>query len=154
MCRIIDRVHVSRAIGENPHDVILLLAYGVTTTDKPRKWAPSGVVASVSTKKVFDLETSAYHGPDYTSDATSFADGSDVDIYTTNWSLRTTVTPGTVSGTSADTMTLSVAGVGGSGDVTPIAGDKIALAGEQNQSASEAAKWGWLTTSTPGYLWR
>jgi hypothetical protein len=154
LCRIIDRIHVSRPIGDNPHDQITLLAYGVTSADKPRQWAPSGVVSSVSTKKVFNLETSAYHGPDFTSDATSFTDGSKVDIYTTNWSLRSTVTPGTVLSTSGDTMTLSVAAAGGSGDVTPSVGDKVTLAAESSQSVSEAAKWGWLTTSTPGYLWR
>lgn len=154
LCRIVDRIHVSRPVGENPHDELTLLAYGVTAADKPREWAPSGVVASVTSKFVFDLETDTYSGSDYASDAASFADGVDVDIYTTNWSLRSTVTPGTVSSTAGDTVTLSVAAAGGGGDVTPSVGDKITLAAESNQSASEAAKWGWLSTSTPGYLWR
>jgi hypothetical protein len=154
LCRIVDRKHVSRPIGQNPHDELTLLAYGVTAADKPRQWAPSGVVASVTSKLVFDLETSAYHGRDYTSDAVSFADGVAVDIYDANWSLRSTVSPGTVSSTAGDTVTLSVAAAGGGGDVTPSVGDKITLAAESNQSASEAAKWGWLSTSTPGYLWR
>jgi hypothetical protein len=154
LCRIVDRKHVSRPIGQNPHDELTLLAYGVTAADKPRQWAPSGVVASVTSKLVFDLETSAYHGRDYTSDADSFAHGVDVDIYDANWSLRSTVSPGTVSSTAGDTVTLSVAAAGGGGDVTPSVGDKITLAAESNQSASEAAKWGWLSTSTPGYLWR
>jgi len=154
LCRIIDRIHVSRPIGDNPHDQITLLAYGVTTADKPRAWAPSGVVASVTSKLVFNLETDTYSGSDYATDAVSFADGVDVNIYTENWSLRSTVTPGTVASTSGDTMTLSVAAAGGGGDVTPSVGDKVTLAAESSQSVSEAAKWGWLTTSTPGYLWR
>lgn len=154
LCRIVDRKHVSRPIGKNPHDELTLLAYGVTAADKPREWAPSGVVASVTSKLVFDLETSTYSGSDYASDAVSFADGVDVDIYDANWSLRSTVSPGTVSSTAGDTVTLSVAAAGGGGDVTPNVGDKITLAAESNQSASEAAKWGWLSTSTPGYLWR
>lgn len=154
LCRIIDRIHVSRPTGDDPHDQITLLVYGVTSADKPRQWAPSGVVASVTSKLVFDLETDTYHGPDYTSDATSFSDDSKINIYTENWSLRSTVSAGTVSSTAGDTMTLSVAAAGGSGDVTPSVGDKITLSDESDQSASEAAKWGWLTTSTPGYLWR
>jgi len=154
LCRIIDRIHVSRPIGDNPHDQITLLAYGVTSADKPRAWAPSGVVASVTSKLVFDLETDTYSSADYASDAVSFADGVDVNIYDENWSLRSTVTPGTVASTSGDTMTLSVAAAGGSGDVTPSVGDKVALSAESDQSVSEAANWGWLTTSTPGYLWR
>ena len=154
LCRIIDRKHVSRPVGDNPNDEITLLAYGVTSADKPRQWAPSGVVNSVTSKLIFDLESDTYHGPDFTSDATSFTDGSKVDIYSENWSLRSTVSPGTISSTAGNTMTLSVAAAGGSGDVTPNVGDKIALASESDQSVSEAAKWGWLTTSTPGYLWR
>ena len=155
LCRIVDRKHVSRPIGDNPNDEITLIAYGATADDKPRQWAPSGVVSSVTSKLVFDLEPTTYSGGiNYDSDAVSFADGVDVDIYTTNWSLRSTVTPGTVANTAGNTVTLSVAAAGGSGDVTPSVGDKITLAGEQNQSVSEAAKWGWLSTSTPGYLWR
>tara|TARA_S200002703_G_scaffold160081_1_gene176637 strand:- start:382 stop:3027 length:2646 start_codon:yes stop_codon:yes gene_type:complete len=154
LCRIIDRKHVSRPVGDNPNDEITLLAYGVTSADKPRQWAPSGVVNSVTSKLIFDLESDTYHGPDFTSDATSFTDGSKVDIYSENWSLRSTVSPGTISSTAGDTMTLSVAAAGGSGDVTPNVGDKVTLAAESSQSVSEAAKWGWLTTSTPGYLWR
>ena len=154
LCRIVDRIHVSRPVGENPHDELTLLAYGVTAADKPREWAPSGVVASVTSKLVFDLKTSTYSGSDYASDAVSFADGVDVDIYDANWSLRSTVSPGTVSSTAGDTVTLSVAAAGGGGDVTPNVGDKITLAAESNQSVPEAAKWGWLSTSTPGYLWR
>ena len=155
LCRIVDRKHVSRPIGDNPNDEITLIAYGATADDKPRQWAPSGVVSSVTSKLVFDLEPTTYSGGiNYASDAVSFADGVDVDIYTTNWALRSTVTPGTVANTAGNTVTLSVAAAGGSGDVTPSVGDKITLAGEQNQSVSEAAKWGWLSTSTPGYLWR
>jgi hypothetical protein len=154
LCRIVDRVHVSRPVGR-ASDALTLHAYGVTADDKPRQWAPSGVVSSVTSKLVFNLEPTTYSGGiNYDSDAVSFADGVDVDIYTTNWSLRSTVTPGTVASTAGNTVTLSVAAAGGSGDVTPSVGDKITLAGEQNQSVSEAAKWGWLSTSTPGYLWR
>jgi hypothetical protein len=154
MCRIIDRKHVSRPVGR-ASDELTLSAYGVTAADKPRQWAPSGVVSSVTSKLVFDLEPTTYSGGiNYASDAVSFADGVDVDIYTENWSLRSSTSPGTVSSTSGNTMTLSVAAAGGGGDVTPNVGDKITLAGEQNQSVSEAAKWGWLSTSTPGYLWR
>lgn len=154
LCRIIDRVHVSRPIGEQPRDTIKLLAYGATTDDKVRKWSPSGVVATVTGPTSFTLETDTYHNADYTSDATSFADGVDVDIYTENWSLRSTSAPGTVSSTSGDTMTLSVAATNGGGNVTPNVGDKIALAAESNQSASEALGWGWLSSSTPGYQWQ
>ncbi len=154
LCRIIDRIHVSRPIGEQPRDTIKLLAYGATTDDKVRKWSPSGVVATVTGPTSFTLETDAYHNSDYTSDATSFADGVDIDIYTENWSLRSTTAPGTVSSTSGDTMTLSVAATNGGGNVTPNVGDKIALAAESNQSASEALGWGWLSSSTPGYQWQ
>lgn len=154
LCRIIDRIHVSRPVGDNPHDQITLLAYGVTAGDKPRQWAPSGVVSSVTTKKLFNLEPDTYHGADFASDAISFSDGSKIDIYTGNWSLRSTATPGTVSSTSGNTMTLSVAAASGGGDVTPNVGDKVTLSAESSQSASEAAKWGWLSSSTPGYLWR
>ena len=154
LCRIIDRIHVSRPIGEQPRDTIKLLAYGVTTDDKTRKWSPSGVVATVTSPTSFTLETDAYHNDDYTSDATSFADGVDIDIYTTNWSLRSTTAPGTVSSTSGDTMTLSVAATNGGGSVTPNVGDKVALAAESNQSASEALEWGWLSSNTPGYQWQ
>ncbi len=154
LCRIVDRVHVSRPVGR-ASDVLTLHAYGVTADDKPRQWAPSGVVSSVTSKLIFDLEATTYSGgTNYDSDAVSFADGVDVDIYTTNWSLRSTTTPGTVASTAGNTVTLSVAAAGGGGDVTPNVGDKITLAGEQNQSVSEAAKWAWLSASTPGYLWR
>jgi hypothetical protein len=111
-------------------------------------------VSSVTTKKLFNLEPDTYHGADFASDATSFSDGSKIDIYTENWSLRSTATPGTVSSTSGNTMTLSVAAASGGGDVTPNVGDKVTLSAESSQSASEAAKWGWLSSSTPGYLWR
>lgn len=153
LCRIIDRVHVSRPIGQNPRDTIKLLAYGATTSDKARRWSPSGVVATVATPKSFTLETSTYSNDDYASDAVSFADGVDVDIYTENWSLRSTTAPGTVLSTSGDTVTLSVAATDGGGNVTPNVGDKLALASESNQSASEALGWAWLSSTTPGYQW-
>jgi hypothetical protein len=153
LCRIIDRVHVSRPIGQNPRDTIKLLAYGATTSDKARRWSPSGVVATVATPKSFTLETSTYSNDDYASDAVSFADGVDVDIYTENWSLRSTTAPGTVLSTSGDTVTLSVAATDGGGNVTPNVGDKLALAAESNQSDSEALGWAWLSSTTPGYQW-
>jgi len=154
LCRIIDRIHVSRPIGDQPRDTIKLLAYGATTDDKIRSWSPSGVVAGVTGPTSFTLEAAAYHNADYTSDATSFADGSDIDIYTANWSLRSSTAPGTVSSTSGNVITLSVAATDGGGNVTPDVGDKIALAAEPNQSASEALTWGWLSSSTPGYQWQ
>lgn len=154
LCRIIDRVHVTRPIGANPRDSIKLLAYGATTADKIRKWSPSGVVASVTGPTSFTLEPNTYSNDDHTSDAVSFADGARVDIYTENWSLRSTSGPGTVGSTSGNAMSLSSAATSGGGPVTPSVGDKVALSSESDQSGSEALGWGWLSSATPGYQWQ
>jgi len=153
LCRIVDRVHESRPVGEQPRDTLTMVVYGVTSADRPRKWAPAGVVASVTSATVFDLEASAYHGADYASDAASFADGVKVDIWSANWALRSTTSAGTLSGTSGNQVTLSAAAQNGSGDVTPVVGDKLTLSAESDQSASDAAGWAWMSASTPGLLW-
>lgn len=153
LCRIMDRVHEARPIGANPRDTLTLHVYGVTDADATRAWAPTGKVSAVTSATVFTVEASAYHGADYSTDASTFADGADVDIWSTNWGLRSTTTPGTVSGTSGNVITLSIAAQDGGGDVTPIVGDKVTLSAESDQSTTEAAKWGWLSATTPGIQW-
>ena len=154
LCRIVDRVHVSRAIGKNPRDGLKLIVYGDTVDDKRRRWAPSGVVNSVVDATKFVLENDTYHGADFTSDADAFKVGDIVHIFTANWSKRSTVSPGVVGSISGDTVTLSTTAKDGSGSVIPNVGDKFALSDESEQAAADAARWAWLSAATPGYRWQ
>jgi hypothetical protein len=150
VCRVLDRQHVSRPIGD-ASDTITVAVYGWTSEEiAPRAWAPSGLVASVVSATNFDL-SGAYSNPDiYASDAVSFVSGMRVHIYTASWVLRTD-TPGVVASGIGNTITLSVAAKLGAATITPNVGDKIALSTEGDQPVS--TPWQWQTVTAPGYPW-
>ena len=153
LCRIMDRIHVSRPIGGNPRDTLRLLVYGETVDNKRRRWSPSGLVTASTSPTSFTLSADVYHGAEFASDAASFSQGDHVDVFTANWTRITTVTPGEVASVAGNVITLMTAGTGGSGDVTPSAGDKIALSAESDQPSAVALTWAWLSAATPGYRW-
>lgn len=150
-CRVDDRVHESRPVGEQPRDTLTLRVFG-TSRASAVEWASSGEVDTVASSTVFDLVTDEFHGGGYTSDANSFADGVKVHFYDANL-VRLTTVAGTVGSTSGDTVTLSVAAQDGGGPFTPSVGDIMCLAELSAQSASLADPFAWISATTPGPLW-
>ena len=151
-CRVMDRIHEYRPVGEGVRDTLMLRVFG-TSEAAPPQWSPSGEVSSVVSNKVFDVVAAEFHGPDDTSDATTFPDGAKVHIFGENFQLRSTTSAGTVGSTSGNTITLSVAASGGGGPVTPNVGDLVLLAPVSEQSASIAAPFAEISQDTPGDVW-
>ena len=151
-CRIEDRIHEFRPIGENPRDTLSLRVFGTAAATR-LAWSPSGEVSSVTGPTSFSVVAAEFHGPGDTSDATTFPNGSKIHIFDENFQLRSTSSAGTVGATSGNLITLSAAAQGGGGPVTPNAGDLVLFAPVGVQGASIGAPFASISSTTPGTRW-
>lgn len=151
-CRVEDRIHEYRPVGDNPRDTLTLRVFG-TSDPTPPNWAPSGQVSAVTSATNFDLVANEFKSAADTSDAETFADGAKVHIYDQNLVLRSTVSAGTVNTASGNNLTLSAAATGGGGPITPSVGDIVLYAPVSEQSASVAAGYASISQDTPGTQW-
>ena len=150
-CRVDDRVHESRPVGEQPRDTLTLRVFEASRATQV-EWAPSAQVDVVTSSTAFTVEAAEFHGGDYTSDATSFADGATVHFYDENL-VRLTTIEGTVGSTSVNAVTLSTAAQDGGGPFTPSTTDIMLLAELSAQGASIAEPFAWISATTPGRSW-
>jgi len=151
-CRIEDRIHEFRPIGDNPRDTLVLRVFGTAAAVR-LAWSPGAEVSSVTSPTSFNVVAAEFHGADDTSDATTFPDGAKVHVFDANFQLRSTSSAGTVDTTSGNAVTLSAAAQGGSGPITPNAGDLILFAPVGVQVASIGAPFASISSTTPGTRW-